>query len=423
MKAQATSEGVSIDQLLSFQSITLIELFVASLLPAAAMLLVGTIGTRLLLSASIGPFVLIFLFGAVAIFLGEFFLISTMQKVVKGQFFDLIDVCHAYVAGNKARRATIHENEGITTALAKALNALLDSIPQQGQQEAFQTVSPVQSNEGTLQTQLKQLIREIAPVIDADLRVKMKPAAGDIGKAITIYHYLINELIQHIRQTRAATDQITSATREIIDRSIELANTSETLILSLSQTTEKAEQLVAFIQRLGSTLQLCVDITHDTQTDKQRKIQLDDTLDDTLKEELPEQALIVDSISPESMRYEQLKADMREQSNILEQALNATQEHTVIAESIIGELYSFAQSIHHSSTDVLHTTEKMSSFVALAKQWRHSVTAFHLPEDDDQNYPYRDEANVQPGNFSPKEEPLSYEEKTVIKKRLPDDNI
>jgi hypothetical protein len=417
MKAQTASNGVSTDPLLSFQSIMLLELFVASLLPAVAMLLVGTIGTRLLLSASIGPFVLIFLLSAIAIFLGEFFLIFSMQKVVKGQLFDLIEVCRVYVAGNTARRAIIQKDEGVTTTLAKALNALLDAIPKQSQQAPFQAAASVQSSEEALQTQLKQLIHKVAPVMDSDLRVKTQPAVGDIGKATTIYNYLINELIQHIRRTRSATDQITGTTREIIDRSIELAHTSEMLILSLSQTTEKAEQLVAFVQRLGNTLQLCVDNTHDTQELKQQKLQIDYTLE----EEFPGQNLIVDSISPEHMRYEQLKTNMSEQSSMLEQALNDTQEHSILAESIIGELYNFAQSIHHSSTSVLHTTEKMSSFVTLAKQWRSSVMAFHLPEDDEQSYPYQNSPYIPPADFPPKEGSMSYEDKTVIKKRLPEE--
>jgi hypothetical protein len=417
MKAQSTSKGASIDQLLSFQSIILLELFIASLLPAAVMLLVGTIGTRLMLSASIGPFVLIFLLGAVAIFLGEFFLISTMQRATKGQFFDLIDVCHAYVAGNKGRRATIHEDEGITTALAKALNSLLDSLPQQGQYEASQIASPAQSSHEPLQARLQQLIREIAPTLDADLRVKIKPAAGDIGNAITIYSYLINELIQHIRQTRLATDQITNTTREIIDRSIELARTSEMLILSLTQTTEKAEKLVAFIQRLGSTLQLCVDITQDTGTLTRQK----NELDDTLEEEISSQIIIVDSIPNENQQYEQLKADVRQQASLLEEALYATQEHTIIAESIIGELYNFAQSIHHSSTGVLHTAENMGSFVTLAMQWKNSVEAFHLPEDDEQRYHSLNKTKYQTADFPPIEEATVSEQKTVIKRHLPDD--
>jgi hypothetical protein len=93
--------------------------------------------------------------------------------------------------------------------------------------------------------------------------------------------------------------------------------------------------------------------------------------------------MIVDSTpqvnKPSNRRLERLNADTQQQIQLLEEALHTIQEHTVTAESMIGDLYSFAQCIDQSSSAVLNTAERIGSLATQAERWRSSVATFLLP--------------------------------------------
>jgi hypothetical protein len=361
---------------LTLQPLMQLELLVASLLPAAAILFVGAIGTRMITPTDVEPFVLAFLFCALAIFGGEFVLISTMQRATKGQLADLTTVCQAYLAGNKEKRVPIHGDHELTTTLAHALNSLLDFVVQQENQQTSQKNVSEQSEE-LLKGQLKQLAHKIAPVMDGDLRERVEIATGDIGIVIDACNYLITQLVQQINWTRHASEQVINATREMLDHSIEFAQSSETQLLLLARTTETQEKLVAFMQRLGSTLQLCIDLAQETQIFLEQR-------DNLVTNNSSHYPIIVDSTSPADSQFKQPEAGTRQQVRLLTEALDTIREYTAIAEYMVGDLHTFAQHIHHSSAGILNMAERTNSLVPLAERWRNSVAAFYLPGEDAQ---------------------------------------
>ena len=221
-----------------------------------------------------------------------------------------------------------------------------------------------ESDNSLLHTRVEQLLQTITPATSGDLRVRAVVTSDIVGVVADAFNYLIEELAQFVKQMRFASDQVLSVTRDLLDRSIELAKVVETQMLSLSHTTEKLETLVAFTQRLSGTLELSLETSQEM-------------YDHLYKEENglhqgPENSL------------KMLRADMVRHMELLRGISHPTQEQTSFAESAITELYTLARQTHQSSMSVLNTAEHISSLAVLAEQWRDSVVPFRLPNDKQQ---------------------------------------
>lgn len=350
---------------IQFTSLLYLQLLVASILPAAIILVVAVIGTLQVMHENPLLFVLVCLLCAMVAAGCELGLLWQMQRAIKDQFADIIMVCRNFMAGKKETRAVVQKDNDLAT-LARTINALLDAVVQREKTAITPAETTKKSEEPQLKNQLQQFLREITPVMDGDLRVKATIFTGDLGIIADVCNYLIEELAQHIKWTRYSSDQVITVTRDLIERSIELAQSTETHMVRIAETTETVEKLVAFIQRLGDVLQLSVDLVQGTQSHLQKR---DATGIRKLEPSLQGDDLL-----------EQVGNDTQRQARMLEQALNATQEHVVLAESMIEGLYVFAQRIHESSTQVLSTAERVGSLVTLAEQWRSSVASFQLVE-------------------------------------------
>jgi methyl-accepting chemotaxis protein len=352
---------------MQFTSLLYLELLVASLTPAAVILVVAVIGTLQVMRANPLLFVLVCVLCAAITAGCELALLWQMQRALKDQFADIIMVCRHFMAGKKDVRAVVQKDNELAT-LARTINSLLDTIKLQ----VSEPVTTQKKEEPQLSSQLQQFLREISPVMDGDLRVKATIFAGDLGIIADVCNYLVEELAQHIKWTRYSSNQVITVTRDLIERSIELAQSSETHMLRIAETTETVEKLVAFIQRLGDILQLSVDLVQGTQSHLQEK---------RVNGENGARGIrIMDSTPHTDQLLDQLDTDTQRQARMLESALNATQEHVTLAESMIEGLYVFAQRIHESSTQVLSTAERVGSLVTLAEQWRSSVASFQLVE-------------------------------------------
>jgi hypothetical protein len=320
------------------------DILLASLLPVAAVLVVGVVGSRWIMGTYIALFIIVFVLCSLVIFGLEYALITSIKGDMRRQ-----------------------------------LNSHLDFVAHQEKQKIL-SQAPADKSEQVLQQRLKQLAHEVAPVMDADLRRKAAIANGDLGVVIDACNYLIEGFAQQIKWTRQASEQVMKATREVVDSSIEFAQVTETQIQRLSRITETGEKLVAFIQRLSNILQLSVDLALEMQDHRQE-------LGDTDKH--PRYPVIVDSTplthNSSSSRAERFTVDIKQQIQLLEDALRAIQEHTVTAESMISDLYSFRQRMDHSSSAVLSTAERLGSLAALAERWRSSVATFYLPGDAHQS--------------------------------------
>lgn len=347
-----------------------IELLVASMLPVTAICIVGVVGLQQMQQTNVNIFLLVLVVCALAVFFAELSLIQVMQRATKNQYMHLIGVCQEYMAGNRAKRAPILGDNALTT-LAQTLNALLDQATRNVQHANVHNRAAHDVQQ--MDQQIQKLISEIKPIMDGDLRVRAAVPAGNIGLVADICNALIEELANLAKWTRFSSEQVMSKTQTLLKRSVELAQTSESQMSLFSDTTETVEKLVAFIQRLSSTLHLNVEIVAEIrkhlppiQTGQLNSIQ-------------PAQSL--ESSRQINKLLDRLNADTRRQEQLLNELLDSAQANATLAESMVSELYTVAQRIYQSSTAVLQTVEHIHSLAKLAQQWNNSIAGFQLPED------------------------------------------
>src|SRR5437773_7447618 len=104
------------------QSSTLrIELLIASILPTAAILLVGVVGIEQMGEVDVRFFLTVLLASALAVFCAEYAVIRFMQSATRQQFDELVLVCQDYLGGNRERRPVVYGDTALST-LARALH-------------------------------------------------------------------------------------------------------------------------------------------------------------------------------------------------------------------------------------------------------------------------------------------------------------
>ncbi|GHO42781.1 hypothetical protein [Ktedonospora formicarum] len=349
-----------------------LELLVASMLPVTAICIVGAVGLGQMEHTNINIFLLVLVVSALAVFFAEIALINMTQRATKNQFIHLIATCREYTAGNREKRAPILGDNALTT-LAQSLNVLLDQVTHNVQHATTnnKAVYDVQH----MDQQIQKLITEIKPIMDGDLRVRANVPAGNIGLVADICNALIEELANLAKWTRYSSEQVMSKTQTLLANSVELAQTAEAQMSRFSDTTETVEKMVAFIQRLSSTLHLNVEIVTE------------------IRRHLPAQtgqlngfASAPGSATQLSRLIDQLHVDTRRQEQLLNELLDSAQSNATLAESMISELYAVAQRIYQSSTSILQTVEHIHSLAKLAQQWNNSIAGFQLPEDSLDDY-------------------------------------
>lgn len=370
-----TKAAMKLSENLTRKQLMQLELLIVSVMPAAAILVVGVAGT--VVSFNWFFVTLDVLTCAIAVFFGERSIILRLQSAMDEQLSDLITACREFVKGNTDLRISLPGDDQLAM-LASTLNNLFDyhqitaSAPKQkpeAREIAIQTRRLDQSNENLdrINEQLEQLVDDIGPALDGDLRVQSYIAedTSDEGVAMVadLCNALVEKLVQFTRWTLYASDRVISTSRNVLDRSIELAQSTEMQMLHLSQMTAAVEKMVAFIQRMGSALQLSVDMAQEAYAHLQEN-QAGSNSKGT--------ALLLKQLANNSQRQMQL----------LEEILESTQNTTTIAESAIGDLYTFAQQFHQSSTSIIKTAESINSIVTIAEDWRNAADALYLPDDE-----------------------------------------
>ncbi|HLZ56953.1 MAG TPA: hypothetical protein VKR06_08400 [Ktedonosporobacter sp.] len=299
---------------LTLQPLLYLEILIASILPVAAILLVGSVGINQMTNANPNPgfFVLFFCMCAVGTFAAECALILFMQRAIKGQFSDLVAICQAFMAGDTERRAVILGNNELTPLL-RAFNSLLDHVNRSSHVEQQQMQHYKGSQEAALlSAQLQQLLQELQPLAQSDLRVQASLPAGHVGAVADICNVLIEELTYFIQLMRSASEQVISASRNLLSRSIELAQTTETQLVNVARMNEMTEKLGEIAQGV-----------YETDGDQDMAGSAEEMLD--------------------------------------------------IAQSLTHDLEDFAQQLHLSSTKVLRAAELTGTLISLAEDWKGSV--------------------------------------------------
>jgi methyl-accepting chemotaxis protein len=373
------------------EGIHTVQHIVASLIPTAAVLLLGAYGSQQVKASDMLFFTVIFLLAAIFTFIGEqqviLFLQDMARKETSTYYWELTTVCRDFLAGNVKIRAQPNDKQKMAN-LAEAINQLLErqlQLQQQMQQmqqtlnsrthantnpnpapkATLPAILPQNKEAELIKKQLSQIITDFAPIGDGDLRVKTSVSGDLIGVIADTFNSFIEELTQFVKWTRYASQVVITTSQNVLSHSIEMAKNTENQMHRLSNTTNNIEEIVVFIQHLSNSLHLSFEISKGIQTNLQETVN--------------------NSEQPLSDPLAHLIQEMQRQTELLEGMIHSTEETSTLAESMIGDLYSVAQQIYHSSIGALKTVERLSELETLAQRWQQAATPFIIEEDKDKD--------------------------------------
>jgi len=371
-----TQQSAGQTQVSAKKGIEHVQQMLLSIIPTTALLLVGAYGSQMIPAQNRLLFCTIFLLGALLTFIGEKTVISIMHNARADRCLELTTACRKFLAGNPGIKVTVQGHDELTT-LAETINILLDQQRQLLQQSQSRPPQPVpatpplqsapstpvpQNDEATLlKEQLMHIINELAPITRGDLRVQMSTPDNLVGIVADACNSFIEELTRFVKWTRYASQVVTTGSRSILDRSIEMAKSTENQMRYLSTTTNNIEGIASFMQHLSSNLSVNLEISKEVQRDIRTKVDATDLM----------------STTPTG----QLLNELQRQTELLEGILHAAEETSTIAETLIGDLYTVAQQIYQSSVGALKTVKRLSELETLAERWYNVATAFTVFEE------------------------------------------
>lgn len=367
-----TKQTMKLSESLSRGQLMQLELLIASVVPAAAILLIAVAGLAVNLNYIF--FTADVLICAITVFFGERSIILRMQREMDEQLIDLINACQEFIKGNTDLRVSLPGDDQLAL-LASTLNHLFDhkqtltNRPAKDNNEAKTHSANQTSKEiDLIHEQLEQLVDDISPALEGDLCVQSYIAEDTSDESIAMVADLCNALvgilIDFIQWSFSGCNKMLKMSRKVLDRSIELANTAEKQMQHLSQMAAAVEKLGTLIQRIGNDLQLQVDMTEETYA------------------HLQESKAVAQSQESYDI-LEQLMTNTHRQIRLLEQIIESTHTTTTIAESTTGDLHTFAQQFHQSITEMIKTAENINSIVTTAEDWFKNAEQLSLPEEED----------------------------------------
>ena len=375
-----TQRNVMQTQVSSQKETERVQQILVSIIPVTAILLIGAYGSQMVPTRNVLLFCVIFLLGALLTFLSEKKVISLMHQARDNRYLELTTACRKFLAGDLGIKVAVRGRNELTT-LAETINLLLDQqrqLLQRSQssppppdpaspsfQTTFSTPAPQNNEAELLKEQLMQIINDLAPITKGDLRVQMPIPDNLVGIIAGACNSFIEELSQFVKWTRYASQAVTTASRSILDRSIEMTKSTENQMQRLSTTTNNIEEIASFMQHLSNKLHLNLGISKEVQNDIRAKLQPVDLTSNT--------------------PVGQLLNELQRQTELLEGILHSAEETSTITESLIGDLYTVAQQIYQSSVIALKTVKRLSEIEALAERWYNIASAFTVYEDEEAN--------------------------------------
>jgi methyl-accepting chemotaxis protein len=345
----------------------------APAIPTTAVVLIGVYGLQWVAQQNAILFVIVFLLLALATFMIERRVMNMVQIEQDRTCVELAMVCREVATGNKELKAP-KLGKGEMAKLADTINLLLEQyrllvqrINSMPPPQSLTPPAPQPPNDEEaqfLKQQLMQVVTDLSPVTNGDLRVKISVSEDLVGALADACNSFIEELSRFVKWTRYAAQVVQTTSQGISDRSVEMAKNIESQMHRLSQTTNNVEEIVSFLQHLSNTLHLSFDVSKEIQHNLQEKLEEAGQATDT--------------------SLAQLLNEMQRQTELLASVLDSTNETSDRAESLIGDLYIVAEQFYQSSVGALKTVERLSELQALAQRWQKAANAFTIEDDEDE---------------------------------------
>ena len=172
-------------------------------------------------------------------------LMAVLVAITRQFVIGLNDVSRQGLSGNRGARAAVAGDDDFSK-LANSVNRLVAgaSLAAPGK-AAAQVEAP---DAVVLQAQIEKLLTEVSAVGDGDLRVQAEVTPDTLGVLADSFNFMIEELAKVVGRVQATTNQVTTATRRLIDRSSEVAQSSEAQARQISLVSDRVAQLADFVQ-------------------------------------------------------------------------------------------------------------------------------------------------------------------------------
>ncbi|HEY7849688.1 MAG TPA: methyl-accepting chemotaxis protein [Ktedonobacterales bacterium] len=173
--------------------------------------------------------------------------ITRIRSVTREYAVGLNEVCRQALGGNRAARATAAGDDDYAT-LALSLNKLLMGVTGVAPTAKSASAAIEAPDAVVLQAQIEKLLTEVSAVGDGDLRVQAEVTPDTLGVLADSFNFMIEELAKVVGRVQATTNQVSTATRRLLDRSADVAQSSEAQARQISLVSERVAQLADFVQ-------------------------------------------------------------------------------------------------------------------------------------------------------------------------------
>src|SRR5689334_12718066 len=145
-------------------------------------------------------------FWALAIFFGEWMILSYLHHRSIRQFVVLTSTCQVFLQGDKKQRVIVQGSNEVQ-ALARVINELMDLqqnvVPPQ---KKVSTEQDIDIDITRIHRQLRQLVNELYPALEGDLRVQAVLSEGLVGDVADFCNTLVEKMVQFTRWTLYASE-------------------------------------------------------------------------------------------------------------------------------------------------------------------------------------------------------------------------